>query len=225
MSLSSSIVEPMFDTRCIPHAPTSGGYAPRVAVSAHVIAAELRRRLPGLGTKKQHKLLYYCQGHHLATFGEPLFRESISAWDMGPVVGQLWYEEREGQGLVELETLDEAQLNTIGYVVSRYGALSGADLEHLTHSETPWREADRDRRPRESVRISLDSIRDYFQSADEDESDTPTPPPDSHAVSTWLKGIDPRRATAELPRDSIEGLRRYLKKSDQRWNALDSGGL
>jgi uncharacterized phage-associated protein len=39
--------------------------------------------------KKLHKLLYYCQGHHLATFGLPLFDESISAWDMGPVVGTL----------------------------------------------------------------------------------------------------------------------------------------
>jgi uncharacterized phage-associated protein len=186
------------------------GYSATVAVSAHVIAAELRRRLPGLGTKKQHKLLYYCQGYHLATFGEPLFRESVSAWDMGPVVGQLWYEERQGQSPMELEDLDEAQLNTIGYVVSRYGALSGADLEHLTHSESPWRDADRDRRPRESVKIPLDSIRAYFQSADEDESDEATPPPDSHAVRTWLKGVDPDHATTGLPRDSIEDLRRYL---------------
>jgi uncharacterized phage-associated protein len=180
------------------------------AVSAHAIAAELRRRLPGLGAKKQHKLLYYCQGFHLVAFGEPLFNESISAWDMGPVVGQLWYEERKGVSPMDVETLDEAQLNTIGYVVSRYGALSGADLEHLTHSETPWREADRSRRPGESVRIPPESIRDYFQSADEDEGDAQTPPPDSHAVSTWLKSVDPSHATAERPRDSIESLRRYL---------------
>jgi uncharacterized phage-associated protein len=181
-----------------------------VAVSAHVIAAELRRRLPGLGTKKQHKLLYYCQGHHLATFGEPLFRESISAWDMGPVVGQLWFEERSGQQPMELEELDEAQLNTIGYVISRYGALSGADLEHLTHSEAPWREADRERRPQESTRIPVESIRAYFQSADEDESDEVTPPPDSQSVRAWLGQVDPSHATTQRPRDTVERLRRFL---------------
>lgn len=63
--------------------------------SAHDVAIELRRRLPGLGVKKLHKLLYYCQGHHLATFGRPLFNETISAWDMGPVVGALWFAEKE----------------------------------------------------------------------------------------------------------------------------------
>ena len=48
------------------------------------VAAELRRRLPGIGAKKLHKLLYYCQGHHLADIRHPLFIESIAAWDMGP---------------------------------------------------------------------------------------------------------------------------------------------
>ena len=67
-----------------------------MAATAHTIAAELRRRLPGLGAKKLHKLLYYCQGHHLATFNRALFDETISAWDMGPVVGTLWRQEKDG---------------------------------------------------------------------------------------------------------------------------------
>jgi uncharacterized phage-associated protein len=187
------------------------GYAASVAaVSAQVIAAELRRRLPGLGKKKQHKLLYYCQGHHLATFGEPLFRETISAWDMGPVVGQLWYEERGGEVPMDLEELDEAQLNTIGYVVSRYGALSGTDLQHLTHSESPWREADRSRRPGESAKIPAESIRAYFQASAGDEGDEQTPPPDWHAANAWLERVDGGHAERQRPRDSIDALRRYL---------------
>jgi uncharacterized phage-associated protein len=47
-----------------------------MAVSARDVAAALRERLPALGKVKLHKLLYYCQGHHLATFGVPLFRKS-----------------------------------------------------------------------------------------------------------------------------------------------------
>lgn len=50
-------------------------------VSAYEIAAELRKRLPGIGTKKLHKLLYYCQGHHLSTFGRrTASRESPQRW-------------------------------------------------------------------------------------------------------------------------------------------------
>src|SRR4051812_11408513 len=91
----------------------SAGMATR---SAHDVAAEIRRRLPGVPTKRLHKLLYYCQGHHLATFGEPLFSETISAWDMGPVVGQLWYAESQQGGPLNdgLHDLDEGELNTVG---------------------------------------------------------------------------------------------------------------
>jgi hypothetical protein len=49
-------------------------------VSAHDVAAELRARQPGMPVKKLHKLLYYCQGHHLAVHGEPLFRERFDEW-------------------------------------------------------------------------------------------------------------------------------------------------
>jgi uncharacterized phage-associated protein len=52
--------------------------------SANDIASELRKRLPGAPIKKLHKLLYYCQAHHLAAFDSPMFTESVSAWDMGP---------------------------------------------------------------------------------------------------------------------------------------------
>lgn len=196
----------------------SGGdvrrYRSAMPVSARTVAAELRRRLPGLGTKKQHKLLYYCQGYHLAAFGEPLFRESIAAWDMGPVVGQLWYEEKVDPASPDptSEVLTEAQLNTIGYVVSRYGALSGADLEHLTHSEGPWRDADRDRRPHESVRIPEQALRTYFESSNGSEDDDVMPPPDSEAVRSWLAGVDPENGTRAKPQDSVEGLRRFLAR-------------
>ncbi len=53
---------------------------------------------------------------------------------MGPVVGSLWYQERESGVTGAAASLSEAELNTVGYVISRYGALTGADLEHLTRS-------------------------------------------------------------------------------------------
>lgn len=101
-----------------------------MTVSAHDIARELRARHPGLPTVKLHKLLYYCQGHHLATFGKPLFIEAISAWDMGPVVSAVWKQDNTDKVPETRSELTEAHLNTIGYVLSRYGAPTGRDLVH-----------------------------------------------------------------------------------------------
>ena len=64
--------------------------------------------------KEQQALLSQCQNHHGATFGEPLFAETISARDMG-------------QDASSGRELTEAQLNTIGYVASRYGVLAEDD--------------------------------------------------------------------------------------------------
>ena len=101
-----------------------------MTVSAHDIARELRARHPGLPKVKLHKLLYYCQGHHLATFGRPLFTKTISAWDTGPDISAVWKQEDTDKVPETRSELTEAHLNTIGYVLSRYGALSGRDLVH-----------------------------------------------------------------------------------------------
>jgi len=107
-------------------------------VSAHDIARELRRRLPAAGVVKIHKLLYYCQGWHLTWSGQPLFREPVEAWANGPVVADLWHDEDKGRPAPAMTDLNEEALGTVGYVVARYGQLSGKDLIHLTHGETPW---------------------------------------------------------------------------------------
>jgi uncharacterized phage-associated protein len=167
-----------------------------MAVSARDVAAALRERLPDLGTLKLHKLLYYCQGHHLATFGRPLFAETISAWDKGPVVGSLWWEERNDVPPDDVQTartpLGEAELNTVGYVVSRYGSLTGKDLEHLTHSESPWQTANRIRQPGGRVTIRPEWIRDYFLTDGNPSADDDEIPLDSEAVNEWLAGAEDR---------------------------------
>jgi uncharacterized phage-associated protein len=155
-------------------------------LSAHAVAAEIRRRVPHIGVQKLHKLLYYCQGHHLATFDEPLFEETISAWDRGPVVGQVWKLEQI-QGVPDVEGgLTEAELNTVGYVLSRYGQLTGKDLEHLTHAETPWQLANARRPPGQSAKIQPDWIRDYFREGDCDDE---SPVLDADEVAKWLAGV------------------------------------
>ncbi|MCT9932484.1 DUF4065 domain-containing protein [Planotetraspora sp. A-T 1434] len=174
--------------------------------SAHAIAAELRQRQPGMGVKKLHKLLYYAQGHHLAAFGRPLFRESVSAWDMGPVVGQLWGAEKYGEPVEAQPGLGEAELNTIAYVVSRYGGLTAKDLENLTHSEDPWQRANVDREPGGKARIELEWMQEFFASQVDGEDE---PQPDPADLARLVEGALQRR---DQPRraDSMEDIRAWL---------------
>ena len=70
---------------------------------------------------------------------------------MGPVVEELWRDERYDVAPPAPTDLDEAALNTVGYVVSRYGALTGRDLEVMSHGERPWTLANANRRPGEEI--------------------------------------------------------------------------
>jgi uncharacterized phage-associated protein len=184
-----------------------------MTLSARDAAAALRDRLPGLPTKKLHKLLYYCQGHHLAAFDEPLFSETISAWDMGPVVGTLWKEEKQGDVARVHREMDEAQLNTVGYVLSRYGALTGHDLENLTHSEAPWQLADSGRWPGESARIKVEWIKRYFRTSGSADDEEDVILLDSASVTKWLQDAEKRREGPSRPdnREALEARLRELR--------------
>ena len=177
------------------------GYASGMAASARDVAAAIRQRLPGVPSKKLHKLLYYAQGHHLASFHQPLFFESVSAFDMGPVVGQLWWAEKNEHEPSAVMELDEAQLNTVGYVLARYGRLSGRDLEILSHGERPWQRADALRAPRGRVRIENEWMEEYFREPDE-EDDLRL---DAHEVDSWLSDA-PARLNDQTRRDDVRDI-------------------
>lgn len=189
---------------------TASQYAGGMAVSAHDVARALRARLPGIGSIKLQKLLYYCQGHHLAaTEGEPLFAEALSAWDNGPVVGTLWYAEKNGEPAPPASDLTEAQLNTIGYVCSRYGGLTSNDLINMSHQETPWKRANADRAPGHSARIDPEWLYEYFtgEGAAVDE-EIPVAP---EHVKELLAAADARRGQPGHP-DSVEHLLERIRQ-------------
>ena len=56
-----------------------------VKLAAHALLAEAASRGKPLCPLKLHKMLYFAQAHHLVTKGGPLFTESMSAWQDGPV--------------------------------------------------------------------------------------------------------------------------------------------
>jgi uncharacterized phage-associated protein len=209
------MMEHVYETRPIggdPPTLTFGDYPAGVVLSAHDVAEELRRRLPGLPTVKLHKLLYYCQGHHLATFGQPLFAERLEAWDMGPVVGALWRDEKHHLEPPPRQVLDEAALNTVGFVVSRYGRLNGYELQILTHGEAPWRLANASRRPRERVDMDLATITDYFRTDGAPDDSTDDTPLDSAVVSDWLRHSTPPAPEELVEFDDLDRLRNWASR-------------
>jgi len=111
-----------------------------VPVSAHDVADALRKRIPECPKVKLQKLLYYCQGLHLALEDEPMFTERIEAWEHGPVVASLWRAEEHGHDRPPPTPLTDRMTQTVDYVVQRYGSLTGGELEEMSHDEAPWRD-------------------------------------------------------------------------------------
>ena len=136
-----------------------------VTASAHDVAIEIERRLPGTDEAKIHKLLYYVQGYHLAWEQGPAFSEAIEAWEMGPVVAQLWRDRKDGALSNPNEpskVLPDSVRGITVNVICRFGDLSGADLIEATHNEDPWRNATNGGRYIAKQVISHQSLVDYF---------------------------------------------------------------
>lgn len=112
---------------------------------------------------KQHKLLYYCQGFHLALHHKPLFADPIRRGEMGPVVETLCQEYADaGNGPlgrpdhVDLEALSEEERDLVNEVYEVYGAYSATALKAMTREEPPWRDT------AEDDAISHQALTEYF---------------------------------------------------------------
>lgn len=114
---------------------------------------------------KLQKLVYYAQGFHLAITGQPLFEDSIEAWEHGPVVPTLYHSfKQHGSEPIPSpeEGIDPARYSTetkeiLDDVFDVYGQFSAWKLRNMTHQEPPWKEA-----YGQLPRISLDTMRQYF---------------------------------------------------------------
>lgn len=132
-----------------------------MTVHASDVAAELRTRFGARVNPVQlHKLLYLCQAWHAVWTDEPLFVESIEAWDNGPVVAELWRAEKYRFPAVSSpESMGDTGIATIDYVVTRYGHLTPNELIEFTHKDGPWCDAfDRGR----NSRIKVDEMIQHF---------------------------------------------------------------
>ena len=136
------------------------------------VAAYIMANLETATTMKLQKLLYYCQGWHLAWDGVLLFDAKIEAWANGPVVYEI-YELHRGNyrltapwpALGDPEELSRDESESVDVVLGTYGTWSGDQLSHKAHRERPWLVARGNlpstagsRRP-----ISTDVMQDYFR--------------------------------------------------------------
>lgn len=115
---------------------------------------------------KLQKLLYYCQGFHLALEGEPLFSNPILAWDHGPVVREIYDQYRKyGSNAIPVESitrrdfngLSKEQKGIIEEVYDVYGQFSAWKLRNMTHDEYPWASTGN------NEIITQDKLKSYFK--------------------------------------------------------------
>ncbi|WP_157408186.1 hypothetical protein [Actinoplanes sp. N902-109] len=152
--------------------------------SAASVITAIEARRAGLKPGKLHLLLFFAQGHHLARFGEPLFVDALYATERSVTLHEDHDETTEPSS-------DEATLNTVGYVISRYSALSPADLRTLVQASTPWQLA---MKSASSPRIEWAWLTDWFRRpAETDDPDDERPGrADMAEASVYWQGLTNR---------------------------------
>ena len=115
------------------------------------------------------RLLYYMQGWYLADHEEPLFDDRIEAWLNGPVVPTVFrrfkpFAHRPLEVPVTYDDIPPALLEQVQDIWEGYGHLSSYDMERMSMSEPPWRNARGGVSNGEACEnpLSLDDVKEYF---------------------------------------------------------------
>ena len=132
---------------------------------------------------KLQKLLYFVQAMFLCAKGAKCFRESIEAWDFGPVVPEayrafknygggeipqiksyfvfdenvLWNIRKEEYNDNTIDTDDKKYINA---VIDKFSDYTASDLVELTHNQRPWIDAYKSRKNKV---ITPEAIKEFFQ--------------------------------------------------------------
>lgn len=122
-------------------------------IADYVICTAYKRKEEFLSHGKLQKLLYYIQAWSYGITGKPLFDGAFQAWVHGPAnveifhrfkdKGKTLYSEITIQDIINMNPVIDNPENreVVDLVLGNYLKYSGADLERISHSEKPWREA------------------------------------------------------------------------------------
>jgi uncharacterized phage-associated protein len=124
--------------------------------TAKAILDAIEIRKPGLSEHRKHNLLFFAQGHYLATHGTALFAEPFHATNAGVTV------DLDGEG--DDATPTSKQLGMLGWVLHRYSEIWAVDLRTLIQASTPWQLA---RSRGQDARIEWAWLTEWFRRPDE----------------------------------------------------------
>lgn len=122
---------------------------------------------------KIQKLLYYAQAWHLVNFDAPLFKETIRAWALGPVVKEVYDKFKKfGASPIKYNSTEKEaaifskeQINYLNEFYDVFFEFSAHELVNMTHNETPWKEAFKHKR-----NISREAMKKFYTQMLEDQS-------------------------------------------------------
>lgn len=114
---------------------------------------------------KMQKLLYYAQAWYLVNHDKPLFRETIRAWALGPVIREVYDEfKRFGASYIVYETtgkekapFSKTQLQYLDEFYDVFFKFTAHELVNMTHNEKPWKVAFKN-----GTNISRQSMKQYY---------------------------------------------------------------
>ena len=123
---------------------------------------------------KLNKILFYAQGWFLNKYNKPLFNDQIEAWDLGPVVSDVYQMYKSfGKNHISLkdneddfkeDSISTEELELLIDVYNEYSKYSASELIDMTHEKnTPW---DQVYEKKKNKVIPLELIKKYFASLD-----------------------------------------------------------
>jgi uncharacterized phage-associated protein len=135
---------------------------------ADTLIAMSREKNIEITNLKLQKLLYYAQAWSLVLRKEPLFEADFEAWVHGPVVPSVFRRFKGNRWNPIAEKVDPIQdrliLAHLEKVMKVYGGATAGQLERLSHSESPWKNARGALAPDVSSNneITKESMREYY---------------------------------------------------------------
>ena len=148
-------------------------------INAQLLADYILQKYGPMSHLKLQKLLFYCEGYHLAYFDTNLLSEDFEAWVHGPVCRQVYNNLRDSSVLytdlgfsgtynpeAELQKiLSSDQTQLLDDVLSVLSTWTGLELENSTHNELPWQEARKGFAPADKCVkiISKETMRSFYK--------------------------------------------------------------
>jgi uncharacterized phage-associated protein len=123
--------------------------------------------------KKLQKMLYYVYAWGLVFLNESaddisqkVFDANFEAWVHGPVIRDVYNKYSVfGRNPIDVEfdtpAIDEETTDLLQQIMNIYGKFTANELERLTHSEIPWKNARKDLKPLDSGK-TLITDKDMF---------------------------------------------------------------